>query len=184
MPLTQADYWNLANPFELHEHAIKPKKQGSTDGYAYIQKAAIIRRLNRYAPGNWHTGEPTLIADTNGVVVMSAKLIIYDQYHSGVGTGSYMVTKSDGTQKGGYEVATEVTKAYKAAASDCFPRAALMFSIGWYLHPIAPNWKDRVINMEGLRAYLHEVKAVIDKARGDADSAREALGNTGPRRLT
>lgn len=171
-------------PFLLHEHGILPKNQDNPDvGYPYVQKAAIIRRLNRIAAGGWSTTEPRLVNDFNGMVSMTASLVIHGQSHAGLGCKGYVLVKKDGTPKSPYEQIQEQSKAYKGAASDCFPRAAVMFGIGWYLHPIAANWKNRCTTMEQLKLYLDEVERAITKARGDAESAREQLGNTGPRRL-
>lgn len=172
-------------PFLLHEHGILPKNRDNPDvGYPYIQKAAIIRRLNRIAAGGWSTTEPRLVNDFNGVVTMTASVTIHGQSHAGLGSKGYVLVKSDGKTKSPYEQIQEITKAYKSAASDCFPRAVLFFGVGWYLHPISAGWKDRCSTMQQLKAYLEEVERAITKARGDAETAKELLGNSGPRRMT
>lgn len=168
--------FELETPFRFEEHGFVPQREGDTGGNVYIQKNAIRRRLDRSTP-SWSISEPRLLTIQDDVVTMTATLTIEGQAHGGIGTGIIQRYTRKGELKSQYDISREVQKALKTAASDCFPRAAYYFGIGWYLRGIPASWKDRVKTPEGLKEYLRMVTDVMEKAKGDAAKAMEVLGN-------
>lgn len=171
-------HFELELPFRSDEHGFVPQREGDNGGNVYIQKNAIRRRFDRVVP-NWSMGEPRLMGIQDDVVTMTALLTIEGQSHGGIGTGIIQRYKKNGELKPPFEISREVVKAFKTAASDCFPRAAYYFGIGWYLRGVPNSWKDRIKTPEGLKAYLDMVTDVMNRAKGDAEKAKELLGNGG-----
>lgn len=170
MPVTQQMYLEFTRPFAAHEHGIKP------GGGAYILKTAIEKRLYKVAPG-WEMSQPTLITVQGDVVVMSASLKIEGQSHGAIGTGIIKHSKDGNSATDAQFVST----AFKTASSDCLPRAALLFGLGWYLKVIPEAWKERVKNKEGLSMYLDEVMKAWEKANIDTAAAQTILDGTAPK---
>lgn len=114
----------LAKPFTLNEH-------GFVNGNVYLKKAAIRRRLSLVGP--WSLSEPTLITMTDRLVVMSASLTLGDESRAGVGTGIILTKDKEGKPLSEDNLARSAAKAFKTAASDTLPRAAMLFGVGDYL---------------------------------------------------
>lgn len=142
----------LEMPFTASEHAWVSGKG------VYIRKSAIRRRLDLVDP-NWTISEPQLLTLTQHVAVLSAFLTIAGVSRGGLGTGVIGAMDSD------FKQAAEVSKAFKAAASDCLPRAAMQFGVGTYLQELS---REQKANATALQRWL-------DQQAGTA-------GGTSPRR--
>ena len=123
--LTEKQIAELGKPFELKEH-------GFNQGNVYILKSAIRSRLNRITPG-WQLLSPELMAVDGDVVIMKGAIRIGDITRYGVGTGPILRADKNGIVFDGAKLMGMIAKAYKTAASDVLPRAALEFGIGEYL---------------------------------------------------
>lgn len=99
---------------------------GVVNGKVYLRKSAIKDRLSDVDPG-WALSEPQFVAREGDVVFMSATLTVGGVSRGALGSGLILSTKSDGRPIEGINLAREVSKAYKAAASDCLSRAAVYF---------------------------------------------------------
>lgn len=156
--LTLAQRAFLAKPFAPGEHGFVNKN-------VYLKKSAIRRRLS--GAGEWHLSEPALISATERLVVMSATLTLDGESRAGVGTGVVITTSTD---KATGEIlplsddmiARNTGKAFKTAASDILPRAAMMFGIGDYL-------RDAKITNE---AELKKLLSALPPAPGPQESPR------------
>lgn len=138
----------LEAPFAIEEHDWK-------DGQIYLRKDAIRRRLTAADPG-WQLSPPQIVSVHDDVVIMSAALTIAGISRAGIGTGIIQHAKIDaktGEFSRGVE-ANLLAKAYKAAASDCLPRAAAEFNVGWYLRGLSDQAKGWVKSKDGLQKYL------------------------------
>jgi len=120
----------LEKPFRKDEH-------GEVSKNPYILKSAIRRRLYQVDP-NYELGAPEVMIHDQDVIVLRGPLTIGDVTHYGVGTGLIIRTRKD--DKTGevfdlplYDIARNMAKAYKQAASDILPRAAIQFNCGVYL---------------------------------------------------
>lgn len=136
MPLTADQIKLLEKPFEKDEH-------GVVSGNPYILKSAIRRRLWQVDP-NYQLGAPEFVSHDHDVIVLRGPLTVGDVTHYGMGTGIVITTKTvekmeDGkkvsvvVELSGYEIARNMAKAYKQAASDILPRVAIQFNCGAYL---------------------------------------------------
>lgn len=136
MPLTADQIKLLEKPFEKDEH-------GVVSNNPYILKSAIRRRLWQVDP-NYQLGAPEFVSHDHDVIVLRGPLTVGDVTHYGMGTGIVITTKTvekveDGkkvsvaVELSGYEIARNMAKAYKQAASDILPRAAVQFNCGAYL---------------------------------------------------
>ncbi len=138
----------LEEPFQVEEHDWK-------DGQIYLRKDAIRCRLTEADP-RWELSQPTIVNVHDDVVVMTASLMVAGISRAGIGTGIIQHAKIDpktGESNRNVE-ATLLAKAYKSAASDCLPRAALEFNVGWYLRHLSDQAKQWVKTREGLQKYL------------------------------
>lgn len=126
----------LEKPFEKDEH-------GVVQSNPYILKSAIRRRLWQVDP-NYQLGAAEFVSHDLDVIVLRGPLTVGDVTHYGMGTGIVITTKTvekieDGKKVSlvvdlsGYEIARNMAKAYKQAASDILPRAAIQFNCGAYL---------------------------------------------------
>jgi hypothetical protein len=130
MPLTAEQIKLLEKPFEKDEHSV-------VQGNPYILKSAIRRRLWQ-VDLNYQLGAPELVIHDQDVIVLRGSLTVGGVTHFGVGTGLIIRTRKD--EKTGeifdlplYDIARNMAKAYKQAASDILPRAAIQFNCGAYL---------------------------------------------------
>lgn len=137
----------LEKPFEKDEH-------GVVQNNPYILKSAIRRRLWQVDP-NYQLGAPELVTHDQDVIVLRGTLTIGDVTHYGVGTGLIIRTRKD--EKTGevfdlplYDIARNMAKAYKQAASDILPRAAVQFNCGAYLAE-----KPKGMSLDALLAKLN-----------------------------
>ncbi len=141
--------WNiLEEPFDVEEHDWK-------DGQIYLRKDAIRRRLTEADP-RWELSPPAIVNVHDDVVIMTASLIVAGISRAGIGTGVIQHAKID-PKTGEVNRTVEanlLAKAYKSAASDCLPRAALEFNVGWYLRHLSDQAKQWVKTREGLQKYL------------------------------
>jgi hypothetical protein len=147
--LTPKQISDLEKPFEVKEHRF-------LSGNPYILKSAIRTRLRQVDP-HYTTGAPELLARDGDVVIMLGSLTIGDITHFGVGTGTMIVsTKNETTGEiipvSPFEAARQMAKAYKQAASDILPRAALEFNCGNYLKD-----KPKAVKQEGFEDWLKKL---------------------------
>lgn len=158
--LNEKQIAELGKPFDLKEHGFVQKNP-------YILKSAIRNRLNRIAPG-WRLGAPELLTVDGDVVVMRGAMSIGDITRYGVGTGAILRADSDGAVFTGTKLMAQIAKAYKSAASDILPRAALEFGIGEYLKD-----KPKGIKEPDFAAWL--TKLTADPNAWTADNTLEWL---------
>lgn len=144
--LSEKQILELQRPFAFAEHGFNQKNP-------YILKSAIRARLNRLTPG-WQLLQPELVAVDGDVVVMRGGLQIGDVKRYGVGTGIILRADSDGAIFNGAKLAGMIAKAYKSAASDILPRAALEFGMGEYLKD-----KPKNINKDNFAEWLVKISA-------------------------
>lgn len=144
--LTEKQITDLQKPFDFNEHRFSQKNP-------YILKSAIRARLNRVAPG-WHLLPPELVTVDGDVVIMRGGIRIGDISRYGVGTGIILRADTDGVVFGGAKLAGMISKAYKTAASDILPRAAIEFGIGEYLKN-----KPKDVNKENFAGWLSKLTA-------------------------
>ncbi len=138
----------LEESFSVEEHDWK-------DGQIYLRKDAIRRRLTEADP-RWELSPPTIVNVHDDVVIMTASLVVAGINRAGIGTGVIQHAKIDpktGEVNRNVE-ANLLAKAYKSAASDCLPRAALEFNVGWYLRHLSDQAKQWVKTRDGLQKYL------------------------------
>jgi len=130
----------------------KESEYGAVGGTnMYVRKPAIKDRLNEIDPG-WTISEPVFVGRDGDVVFMSATLTVCGVSRGGLGSGiiqtARKITDKAGNEEWiaveGFELAREITKAYKGAASDCLSRAAVWFGVGEDLHE-KPN-TDKAAN--------------------------------------
>lgn len=147
MTLSETQIKLLANPFRLEDHAFTPKK------HPYLRKAAIRRRLDEVCPG-WSSTEPKLLYHYGNVVVLTGGLTLGGETRYGVGTGIIQELKTG--EENQYKADQNVARAFKIAASDIVPRAALEFRVGWYLKelPKDANGNSTITNSQQLAAHL------------------------------
>ncbi len=144
--LTEKQITELQKPFTLAEHGFYQKSP-------YILKSAIRARLNRITPG-WLLLPPELIAHDESVVIMRGGLQIGDIKRYAVGTGIVIRANSNGVVFDGAKLSGMVSKAYKQAASDILPRAAVEFGVGEYLKD-----KPKGINEDNFAPWLAKLTA-------------------------
>ena len=150
--LSPEDQALLEKPFRVDEH-------GFLQGKPYIKKSAIRRRLSAVDPG-WSQAEPAFVTRDGDVVFYSLSLTVRGVTRSNLGSGIVQTSKTNKdtgeiTEYTGFELARNVAKAHKQAASDGLPRAAETFNVGAYLKEIPPGVK--VSTPEALKAYLDKV---------------------------
>lgn len=145
-------FWDiLEKPFAVEEHDWK-------DGQIYLRKDAIRRRLTEADPC-WTLMSPALVSIDTDVIVMTATLTVAGAIRSGLGTGIIQHAKID-AKTGEINRSVEanlLAKAYKAAASDCLPRAAAEFNVGWYLRGMSDQHKQQVKSKDGLQKVLQSL---------------------------
>lgn len=144
--LSEKQIAELAKPFELKEHDFVEKKP-------YLLKSAIRARLNRITPG-WQLLPPELMAVDGDVVIMKGGIRIGDITRYGVGTGPILRADKNGVVFTGAKLMGMIAKAYKTAASDILPRAALEFGVGEYLKD-----KPRGVNEDNFAPWLAKLTA-------------------------
>lgn len=144
MTLTDKQQRALGQPFELNEHGFVNKNP-------YIKKYAIQRRLNRVAPG-WSLLAPEVITVTDDFIAMKAAIQIGDAVRWGLGTGIIQKKTYEGEDFSPTQLVASTANAYKKAARDCLPRAALEWGIGAYLREKPTNIKEA-----GFAAWLQSV---------------------------
>jgi hypothetical protein len=183
--LTAAQILELQLPFELNEHGFKPRKENDPGGDPFILRTALERRLNRVAPG-WSFSDPQLVHVLNNAVIMRATLILEGQSHSEIGTG--IIRKPKVNKETGeineFDLAQNTANAFKQAASQCLPRCAFHFGVGWYLKDVPAGFKERIRTRDGLREYLLAVKDAMERAQGRMEVAKAVLGNGDQRRIS
>jgi hypothetical protein len=136
----------------------KPSEHGFLNGSPYVLKSAIRRRLAEVDP-TWSLGQPLHLTTENDVVVMSGSLMVCGITRHEIGTGIITRTKKDKStgeyiDLPAYEIARNVAKAFKTAASDILPRAAVQFGVGQYLKDITPNERGQINTPDALAAWL------------------------------
>lgn len=144
--LTEKQIDELRKPFKLNEHGFYLKAP-------YILKSAIRERLNRVVPG-WQLLPPELVTIEGDTVVMRGGIQIGEVKRYAVGTGIILRADRDGVVFDGAKLAGMVAKAFKQAASDILPRAALEFEMGMYLKN-----KPKKINEENFAPWLASLTA-------------------------
>lgn len=145
--LTEKQITELGKPFELKEHGFVQKNP-------YILKSAIRARLNRITPG-WQLLAPELMAVDGDVVIMKGGIRIGEITRYGVGAGPILRADKNGVVFDGAKLMGMIAKAYKTAATDILPRAALEFGLGEYLKD-----KPRSINEDNFAGWLAKLTAV------------------------
>ncbi len=140
--LTEQQIHDLAEPFYPSEH-------GWVNA-PYLLKSAIMQRLNQIDPA-WSISQPTVMYQSDEIVVLSANLTVCGITRAGVGTGIILRTKTDKTTKEvlpieGFELLKSISKAWKAATSDLLPRAATNFGVGAYLRNVPKNLTQPMFN--------------------------------------
>lgn len=182
--LTPGQILELQLPFEANEHGFKPRKANDPGGAPFVYRTALERRLNKVCPG-WSFSDPQLVQVLNNAVIMRATLTLEGQSHSDIGTGIIQKPKvnRDTGEINEYELALNTANAFKQAASQCLPRCAFHFGVGWYLKDVPLNFKDRISSRDGLREYLSAVREAMERAQGRTDAAKQALGSGDNRRI-
>lgn len=170
----------LKEPFTFAEHGFYLHKP-------YILKSAIRSRLHLVDP-EWSLTEPEVVTVHEDVVVMRGALVISGVKRFGVGTGNILRADSDGVAFTGSKLAAQVAKAYKQAASDILPRAALEFGLGNYLKnkpkEIAEgNFRPWLAALTAPKVWTaDDVRAFIDRWKSESltlDDLKQALRITG-----
>lgn len=123
--LSEKQIAEFKRPFEYKEHGFVDKKP-------YLLKSSISDRLNRMAPG-WILLPPELVTVDGDVVVMRGGIQIGDVKRYAIGTGTILRADKNGVVFDGAKLTGMIAKAYKTAARDILPRAALEFGMGEYL---------------------------------------------------
>jgi len=160
----------LRAPFAVSEH-------GFVNNNPYIKKSAIRQRLTLVDPA-WQLGQPQLVTATDDLVVMSVPLTVLGVTRWGLGTGiiqrTKKVTDADGVIRTdpltGFDLARMIAKAYKTAASDGLPRAAVEFGVGEYLKDVPKS----VRNEAALARWLAQVARQIAVEGEDSTPPAEA----------
>lgn len=175
MMLSAKQMIELEKPFGLKEH-------GFLSGNPYIFKSALRVRLFHVDP-DYTTGAPELIVHDGDVVVMRGSLTIGGVTHYGIGTGTIIRPVDEKTGEllpmKPFDLARSTAKAYKQAASDILPRAALEFNCGAYLKGIPKDVKQA-----GFEAWLKKLSAPVvgdtwtDTEADDFVARQLALGMT------
>lgn len=167
--LTDAQIEALAAPF-------KPSEHGWVNGSPYLLKSAIMSRLSQVDPA-WSISQPTVVHQSEDIIVLSANLTIGGVTRSGLGTGIIIRSKTDRktnttTEVTGYELAKNISKAWKSATSDLLPRAANNFAVGAYLRD-APKKTPQEFNAH-IEDLLHE-RATIWTRNGGRERVKTIL---------
>lgn len=126
MGLTNEQMTQLERPFTLAEHDYNDGDQ------PYVRKTALRRRLRQVDPF-YNMGAPELLSADDRLVIMRGSLTVGGVTVYGVGIGKITSQKSDGTPITGSKLTNDIAKAWKQAASDILPRAAIELNCGAYL---------------------------------------------------
>ena len=149
--LSPEDQALLEKPFRVDEH-------GFLQGKPYIKKSAIRRRLSAVDPG-WSQAEPAFVTRDGDVVFYSLSLTVRGVTRSNLGSGIVQTSKTNKdtgeiTEYTGFELARNVAKAHKQAASDGLPRAAETFNVtlelvrrGYTEEQIAKIWSGNLLRV-------------------------------------
>ncbi len=142
----------LEKPFAVSEHDF-------VRGNVYLKKSAIRKRLNAVDAG-WSNTEPQLVSFSDDVIVLRGGLTVGGVTRYALGRGIVGRFRKDYqtrqvTELSGFDLAREITKAYKSADSDLLPRCAVLFGVGSYLKDIPrQEGKSTVTNPQQLEAWI------------------------------
>ncbi len=145
----------LAKPFLFAEHAFI-RNGNSASGVVYILKSAIRNRLSQVDPA-WRLSEPEFVCVDGDVVIMRGSLTVCGVTRFQIGTAIIQRADKDGVKLEGYSLAKAVAKAYKTAATDILPRAAVEYNVGTYLKDIPQSKKPTTET--ALKEYLDKLTA-------------------------
>lgn len=166
----------LQRPFELKEH-------GFSHGNCFIKKSAIKKRLSQVDP-NWRITNIREVTRSENVVVMSGDLVIHGVARQGVGADYILRWARHKDTQEVYDldpitIAQNERKAYKTAASDILPRAAINFYVGEYLKGI-PKWVKSEPDLKKWLAEIAPQYAAPAPAAPQSSPAASAAATTQP----